>query len=64
MQSDECLSKTEVKAMHIIGLGYHEKWPRIRILEELESLASDCLQSGNASGFTEVMAVIDYLLEI
>jgi len=64
MRSDECLSKTEVKAMHIIGLGYHEKWPRKRLLEELENLASDCLKSGNASGFNEIMAVIDYLLEI
>ncbi len=64
MQSDEYLSKTEVKAMHVIGLGYHEKWPRIRILEELESLASDCLKSGNSKGFNEVMAVIDYLLGI
>ena len=64
MQSDECLSKTEVKAMHIIGIGYHEKWPRIRILEELEGLASDCLQSDDTKGFNEIMAVIDYLLEI
>lgn len=64
MQSDECLSKTEVKAMRIIGLGYHEKWPRIRILEELESLADSCKQSGNDTGHSEVMAVIDYLLEI
>ncbi len=64
IRSDNHLSRTEVKAMHIIGIGYHEKWPRTRILEKLEALADDCLQSGDASGFNEVMAVIDYLLEI